>query len=636
VPAPLRFKVVFLAMLTPLAAADPATSRGAADLGQLSLEELMHVEVSTVSRKTEDWWTAAGAIDVVTAEDIRRSGAMSLPDALRLATGVFVGQPNAREWAIGVRGFSVVSGNKVNVQMDGRSLFTPFFSGVLWDAQDTLLEDIERIEVLRGPGGAMWGAFAVNGFIQILTKPAWETQGTLVTAGSGTEGPVFAAVRHGGRLGQKTFYRVYGKYTQFEQGYVPGGRRAGGTVDLAQGGFRTDSRVGADTTFTLQADAYTNKGTPKDRAQVEISGANLVGRWNRSLGVDSDVELTAAYDYTSRLYPAPFDETRHTGSLSGKFRAVRGAHDIQAGVDLLVSRDRIVSGTIVSIEPERRTYSSVGAFVQDAIALVPSRWVTTLGAKLENDEFSGFGVQPTMRIAFTPARRTTWWASLSRAIRPPVRLDVDLVTRVDGTVLFEGNEDLQSEEVTGAEIGWRRKIGARLAVDAVAFVNRYDRIRSYEPRGEAPFPLTFKNSLNARSAGGELTVLLQPAPWLFVKAGYRHLDLTFTKDRGSRDILDAVSESNDPRDVASIAVRADLGKNVEVDATVRHAGSLPNPALAAHTTFDVRLGWRPRRDWSIELIGRNLASPRERDYAAFNSANQEIARSVALRSTWRF
>lgn len=624
-------------LLAKLAAAEPAAPAAqAVPLAGLSLDELMHVEVSTVSRKTEEWWTAPGAIDVVTAEDIRRAGALNLPDALRLATGVFVAQPNAREWAIGIRGFSVVSGNKVNVRMDGRSLFTPLFSGVWWDAQDTLMEDIERIEVLRGPGGAMWGAFAVNGFIQILTKPAWETQGTLTTAGTGTDSPVFAAVRYGGRLGQRVFFRVYAKYTQFEPGYLPGGPRAGATIDLVQGGFRADARLAADATFTLQGDAYTNKGTPKDREQVEISGANVLARWKRSFGLEADIELTGGYDYTSRLYPAPFDETRHTGSLAGEFHAVRGAHDFQAGVDLLVSHDRIESGTTVSIEPARRTYASTGAFVQDAMTLVPSRWVATLGAKLEHDEFSGFGVQPTLRLAFTPNQRTTWWAAVSRAIRPPVRLDVDLVTRVDGTVLFEGNEDLDAEEVLGGEVGWRRKLGDRLAVDAVVFANRYDRIRSYEPHDAAPFPLTFKNSLNARSSGGELTVLLQPASWLFVKAGYRHLALEFTKDPGSRDILDAVSESNDPRNVATLALRANVGTHLEVDATVRHAGSLPRPALAAHTTFDVRLGWKPRRDWSIDLIGRNLAAPRERDYAAFNSANHEIARSVALRSTWRF
>jgi iron complex outermembrane receptor protein len=231
----------------------------AADLTALSLDQLMDLKVTTASRQPERWWAAPNGIDVVTGDDIRRAGAENLPDAMRLATGVQVGQPSARSWAISIRGMDVLAANKISVVMDGRSLFTPFFSGVLWDAQDTLLEDIGRIEVVRGPIGALWGAFAVNGFIQILTKTARDTQGLLASAGTGTEDPGSFALRYGGKLGEDTAFRVYGKYFQTDWTYLANGKHAQPATDFLQSGFRLDGRRSHDTAVTLQGDYYTNK-----------------------------------------------------------------------------------------------------------------------------------------------------------------------------------------------------------------------------------------------------------------------------------------------------------------------------------------------------------------------------------------
>lgn len=609
-----------------------------ASLKQLSLEDLMSIEVSTVSRKTESWWSAPGAIDVVTGEDIRRAGAMNIPDALRLATGVQVGQPNARDWGISTRGFTVLAANKMNVQMDGRTLYTPFFSGVIWDVQDTLMEDIDRIEVLRGPGGALWGAYAVNGFIQVLTKPAWQTQGYLASAAAGTEAPGAVSLRYGGKAGARTFYRAYAKYSQYDWTYAKGGGpRTRAASDYARAGFRADTRSDQDTTLTLQGDIYSNKGTPKDNSATPSSGGNIGGQWKRLLDLQSDVQVQAYYDRTSRTYSGPFFEDRSTISGMAKYRTAVGMNEIQVGLDTLVSWDNIRSPTIVTIQPPKRTYTTFGLFAQDTITFVPNVWTGTVGLKGEHTSASGYEFQPTVRLAWTPDATTTIWGAISRAVRPPVRIDQGLLFKTGDLVIFQGNENLKSEVVLAAELGIRRQLSQSLAIDLAAFANRYDDVRSYD---NAPtpttFPWTFGNSLNARSSGVEATILYQPISRVFVKAGYRYLDLVLTKDPGSRDFRNGEFEANDARHVGTVTVRTDLGAHFEIDATLRYQSGLSRPDMAGYAAVDARLGWVPSPRWDLSLIGRNLSDPRHQEFVATNTTNEEVARSLTLKLTCRF
>jgi iron complex outermembrane receptor protein len=605
-------------------------------LTQLSLEELMQLEVSTVSRRTEQWWTAPGAIDVVTDEDIRRSGVFELPDALRLAAGVHVAQPNAREWAVAIRGFNVVASNKLNVQMDGRSLYTPFFSGVLWDAQATMMEDIDRIEVMRGPAGALWGSYATNGFIQILTKPAWATQGTLVSGATGNELPGHFAVRHGGKLNHDTFYRVYAKYTQFDWSYDRQGRQIYPTSDFGQIGFRSDARRG-QSTFTLQGDAYTNKGLPKDRLQNENSGGNLTGHWSRDLGPDTDLRVTSYYDYTSKRFGTGYYERRHTAAASGKFRTRRGAHDLQLGTDVLVSRDHVIAQTIY-LDPPRRTFKSASLFAHDTFSLVPEHVHVTVGAQALHTNFSGWEVQPTVRAAWTPTPRTTGWAAVSRAVRTPIRVDEDLTFVLGNTPLFFGNDNLKSERVIAYELGTRFRLNERLAVTVSGFLNAYNDVRSYESTTSTfrALPWTFGNTTNVDSSGFESLVLFQPTAWMFVKATYRYLEFELTKDPGSGDFQNGLYEANDARHVGMLTWRLDLPRDVELDLVARGASRIPNPAAEGYVTLDARVAWHPRSNWELALIGRNLAEPQHREFNTPNSLNEEIARSFAVRTTWRF
>lgn len=608
------------------------------NLSKLSLEDLMRIEVSTVSRKAEEWWGAAGAIDVVTNEDIRRSAALNLPDALRLATGVHVGQSNAREWAVGIRGFNVNASNKLNVQLDGRSLFTPFFSGVLWDAQDTMMEDVARIEVMRGPAGALWGSYAVNGFIQILTKPAWDTQGYLASAGTGTDTPVFGAVRYGGKLSEASFYRVYAKYAQYKWTYAPGGGgRTQPTTDMVQTGFRSDTRAADGSTFSLHGDVYTNKGTPKDHPQNEFWGANLTAHLDRPLALDADLRSTAYYDFTSRSFMDPFREKRHTFSGSLKYHLARGHHDVQVGADGLVSRDHITGG-IVFLDPAKRTYYNGSLFAHDTVTLVPNHWSVIAGAQALYTNFAGLDVQPTLRTIWLPTARTSTWAAVSRAVRTPVRLDRDLVAEFGGVRAFEGNEHLKSESVLAWEAGLRQKFSERLAVSLATFLNQYDNIRSYESATSTfrALPWTFKNTTNVHSSGFEVMALAQPMARLFLKASYRYLDFNLTKDPGSGDFQNGFYEANDARHVAAITGRLDVARNVEFDVTLRHASSLPNPPMHAFTTADLRFAWLPTPNCELALIARNLFDPRHPEFTTANHPNDEVGRSVTMKATWRF
>jgi iron complex outermembrane recepter protein len=606
----------------------------AADLTTLSLDQLMELKVTTASRQPERWWSAPNGIDVVTGDDIRRAGAQSLPDAIRLATGVHVGQPSARSWAISIRGMNVLAANKISVVMDGRSLFTPFFSGVLWDAQDTLLEDIDRIEVVRGPVGALWGAFAVNGFIQILTKTAWDTQGLLASAGTGTEDPGFFALRYGGKLGEDTAFRVYGKYFQTDWTYLANGKHAQPATDFFQSGFRLDGRRSHDTTLTLQGDYYTNKDLPLDRVQTETSGANLLARWHRTFSADEDLQVEGYFDRTHFLIPLSFEERRSTGSASVKYRRRTGRHGLLLGADGLVSADEIGNIGIALLEPPKRTIHTVGLYVQDTLQVTP-RAALVLGLKGEKGSFSGYEIAPTIRFAWTPDPRTTAWAAVSRAVRTPVRIDEDLVIRLNGINFFEANDDFETETALAYELGVRHRPVSALTFDLSTFAYRYDHLRSAEPAGTAPTPLTFKNGLDARSYGAELTLMYQPLPRLSFKGSYRFLDLDFSKDPGSRDTSNGSSEGNDAKHVAILGAHLNLPGSFELDAFLRHASALPKPALEGYTTMDARVGWRASKRLEISLWGRNLLDRQYPEFITTNSLNEQVHRRGGLKLTWR-
>ncbi len=396
-----------------------AAYRSPAELKKLSLEQLVDVQISSASRRPEPISQAASAIDVITGDTIRRSGVTNLPDALRLGAGMEVAQIDSHTWAISARGFNSIAANKLQVLMDGRSLYTPLFSGVFWDVQRTFLPDLEQIEVIRGPGATLWGANAVNGVINIRTKNAAETQGILLDAAGGTEDG-YGGVRYGGRIGRDTYYRAYVMREHHDGLTIEGGGDAHDETDFTQGGFRLDSTFGSDDTFTLQGDGYAGSFGQLGASDVEVDGGNIIARWTRQLGNDASFAVQTYYDRTHRLIPPIFEENRDTFDLEMEGRFVVGAHDVVYGGNYRLSADRIGNlGPSLAFIPAKATEQLASVYLQDEWRLVPRRFAIAIGSKFEYNTFSQFEIQPSGRFVWTPGGEQTIWGAISRAVRTP-------------------------------------------------------------------------------------------------------------------------------------------------------------------------------------------------------------------------
>jgi iron complex outermembrane recepter protein len=612
-----------------------------ADLRQMSIEQLMEIDVTSVSRRSERLSKAAAAITVITGEDLRRSGAANLPDALRLSIATHVAQSDGHTWAISTRGFnsSFATADKLLVLIDGRSVYTPLFSGVFWDVQDVMLEDVDRIEVIRGPGATLWGANAVNGVINIITKSAKATQGGLVTAGTGNTTDL-GSVRWGGKLGEGTYYRAYGKYYSRSALDLATGGSAHDPLRRAQGGFRVDrdareDRPGAGA-FTFQGDIYNGGYSEAVRTDdTNLDGGNLLGRWRRTLAADSGMDLQVYFDRSHRRTPNFFEEHRDTVDVDFQHRLPVGRrHDVVWGLGYRVTRDEVTTSQAVEFIPSHRTLDLFSAFAQDEIALVPDCLRLTLGAKFEYTDWTGFEVQPSVRAAWTPDDRHTLWAAVSRAVRTPTRFDEDVVFfTVEGDPLISGNRDFKSEELLAYELGFRFQPTPDLLVDAAAFYDVYDHLRTFEPvAGTGAF--VFGNELDAEAWGIELRSSWQPAAWWRLHAGYtwfgKHLRLT----PESGDPTGGNLSGDDPRNRWSLRSVMDLPGGFELDGWLRYVGELPSPAVRAYTEMNLRLGWRRER-LDLSLAGENLLHEHHVEFAP-NPLREAVQRSVFGKVTWRF
>lgn len=610
----------------------------ASDLKELSIEELMEIDVTSVSRRSEPFSGVPAALTVLTADEIRRSGANSLPEALRLATGLHVARSDGRTWAISARGFNITTANKLLVLIDGRTVYTPLFSGVFWDVQDTLLEDIDRIEIIRGPGATLWGANAVNGVINIITKTADTTQGGLAFAGAGTEERGFGGVRHGGALGERGHYRAYAKYTHRDALRRASGADAGDPMWLGQGGFRSDWRGAGADTFTLQGDAYTGRSGEAIRDDTNLDGGNLLGRWSRALSDTSNMELQVYWDRTHRYIPDLFEEHLDTWDLDFQHRLLlAGRHDVVWGLGYRLMRDRVDNSAVVAFLPGRRTMELGSAFVQDEIELVQDRLRLTVGSKLEHHESTGLEVQPNARLAWTPDERRTLWAAISRAVRTPTRIDEDVVFYFpDGSAFVQGSRDFHSEKLLAYELGYRRQLGQDLSLDVATFYNVYDELRSQEPAPGGGFPITLANNLEGETYGLEVRSSWQATPRWRWHAAYAYLEKDLRVQPGSRDVTGGRGEGNDPRHRASLRSSLDLPAGLELDGWLRYVDELPFPAVPSYLGLDLRLGWRPTGALELSLVGQNLLHESHPEFGAPTPNRLEVERGFYGRATWRF
>ncbi len=466
-------------------------------LTELSLEQLGDIKVTSVSKEPEQVWKTPAAIFVITQDDIRRSGATSIPEALRLAPGVEVARVDSDHWSVGIRGFGGVLASKILVLIDGRSVYTPLYAGVYWQEQNVMMEDIDRIEIIRGPGGTIWGANAVDGVINIITKSAKETQGALVTVGGGEVDETTVGARYGGKVGGVE-YRLYGK------GFIDGAEYHADNNNfdqwrMGQIGFRADWTSKKHDTLTFQGDLYDEKAGQVNQigsffppAQLtlfgrgQFSGGNLLGNWQRKFRKGSDIQLKAYYDHTNHFEPQ-FGETRDTFDVDFIHHlTLTRKQDFIWGLGIRISPgtfSQLVS--TLNFSPRHATDEIYSGFVQDVIPLANDKVEITLGSKLEHNNYTGFEAQPDARLLWTPSKHQSMWVSISRAVRTPSRLEeslelTDFLAAVPPIYLqINGDRDFLAERLIAVEAGYRSLIFSRLYMDFAVFRNGYDDLYGY-------------------------------------------------------------------------------------------------------------------------------------------------------------
>ena len=649
-----------LIMALVVAAASLATGFGAEatkavprDISRLSLEELMQVEVTSVLKKAETVSEAPAAIYVLTQEDIHRSGVTSIPDALRMVPGLDVAGINAGNWAISSRGFNSRFANKLLVLMDGRSVYTPLFSGVYWDVQDTLLDDIDRIEVIRGPGASLWGANAVNGVINIITKKAKDTQGGLVMGGGGTGENAFGGFRFGGKLTDDAFYRIYVK--SYERGSLesPTGGSANDAMRLTQGGFRVDWDPTAINSFTFQSDVYAGETSALSTTnRAPVAGGNFISTWNHSFSAGSELTVRAYFDRTDRDYQGTLAEVRNTADVDIQHRFALGErNEILWGGGYRFTSDETVGSYRVSFLPPDANDHIANMFVQDDITVVADRLHFVVGAKLEHNDYTGFEFQPSARLLYTPDERQTIWAAASRAVRSPSRADTGLQGN-DGippgpVTSITGVPDFKSENLIALEMGYRIQPRPRLSFDLATFFNLYDNLGSVEagapfnsanpPPAHVVLPLTANNNMEGETYGVELAATWQPLDNWRLHAGYTFLHMNLRNGIPIQDASLQAGEGNSPQNQFHVRSYLDLPWNLQLDTALYYVGSLPDQKVSSYVRLDVRIGWRATRDLEVSVGMQNLLEPYHLEFGRnFPDPASLMERSIYGKVSWRF
>jgi iron complex outermembrane receptor protein len=631
--------VMLLLSLSACSEVHAAEAGGGARLADMSLEELANIQITSVSKRPESLADAPAAVFVITADEIRRSGAATLPEAMRLAPNLQVAQVDARNYAISARGFNNPFANKLLVLIDGRTVYSPLFSGVFWDAQDVVLEDISRIEVISGPGATLWGANAVNGVINIITRSAADTQGTLVAAG-GSNREKTGVVRHGGALDGGGHYRVYGKVAEGDDSRRADGRELATGWRRRQAGFRTDWSD-ASQQVTLQGDAYRGALHQAGTADIDIGGANLNGRINTRLDGDASLAAQLILDYTERKQPNAFTEYLHTLDAQVQHSvSLGGMHRLVWGGGYRLALDHVRSEQAFGFLPGAETLHWANVFVQDDIEL-PRNLRLSAGVKLENDTHTATQVLPTLRLSWKPAHDQLLWSALSRAARTPSRIDRDLYSPTSPAVIngvpqytLAGGPDFRSETANVLELGYRAQPSATLSWSASAFASRYDALRTLEPNPTGPGSV-FRNEASGSTQGLEAWANWQPASGWRLSAGGVVQRVRTALLPGSQDSTGATGlVSADPSNHWMLRSSYDVAPGQELDLTVRHSGALKAPAVPAYTTLDLRYGWQIQRNLELSVTAQNLLDRAHTEFGAGAGASV-FERSVFVRLAWR-
>jgi iron complex outermembrane receptor protein len=642
------------------------------DLTKLNLEDLMNIEVTSVAKKEQKLSRTASAVFVIAQEDIRRSGATNIPDLLRMVPGLDVAQISANKWAISVRGFNGQNSNKLLVLIDGRSVYSPMFSGVFWDAQDVPLDSIDRIEVIRGPGAAVWGANAVNGVINIITKKASNTQGGLLTTGAGTYDRGLGTARYGGKLSNSASYRV--SADGFAVNHFPSAAGGNGNDDweVAHGGFRVDANASARDSITLQGDAETgNAGETADSVvstsplvygtfphDDRFSGWNLLSRWNHVASPRSETSLQVYFDRSTRgdgtygigLNTFDLDFQHHVGWGERQ--------DFVWGLGYRVTSDNTIATPRFSFNPADRTTQLFSSFVQDEISILPDRLYLSLGTKLEHNDYTGFGLEPSARISWAPSSRNMFWTAVSKADRTPARTDEDLrfnsavLPGPDGLPLLVsiyGNPKFKNEILRAVEVGYRTQITPRIALSSTVFFNDYSDLASVESvtpflasSSSPPYlviPNSFFNLAHGETHGLELFANWKVSNRWSLNPGYSFLTMHIHRDPSSDDLTTAIStQGSSPNHQAQLRSHVDLPNHWGWNASAYFVGRLPAQAVPSYTRLDSNFTWQPAERFSIALAGENLLKDHHMEYMGpdLTVMPSLVKRSVYAKFIWQF
>ncbi len=591
----------------------------------------MDIEVTSVSKRPEKLTEVASAIQVITQNDIRNSGAKTIAEALRLAPNLQVAQVNSSQWAISARGFNNVLANKLLVIIDGRTVYTPLYAGTFWDVQNLLLEDVDRIEVISGPGGTLWGANAVNGVINIITKNAKETKGLFAEAATGTGLPGMGSLRYGGQLTDDISYRVFGTGFRMGSALDTNGSKSNDDWMMIKGGFRMDWNVTEKDNLSVQVNAYGGKPNP-DAADTAViaRGDNIVARWTHVISEKADFQLQAYYDHTWRDFGNGFTENLKTYDLDWQNRLKIGsAHQLTYGLGFRLMDHQVTNLALFAFLPERKTLRLYSGFIQDDIMLVRDRLQFTIGSKIEHNSYTGFEYQPNARLTWTAARNQTIWAAISRAVKTPARIDGEFFLHLAPNLPFiSGNDNFESENVLAYELGWRVQPKDKLSISLATFYNVYDDIRSVEP-GPPPFniPLTFANGVAGKTYGLELSATHQVTERWKLRGGYSFLKKELSVKPGSRDLNGGTAESNDPVHQFLIQSTVGLPAGLELGTVIRYVDKLPDPFVSSYTGLDVRIGWKFLKVLELSVVGQNLLDKRHIEFIPSNGP-REIERSI--------
>ncbi|WP_374583884.1 TonB-dependent receptor plug domain-containing protein [Pseudoduganella sp.] len=637
-------KPIPLLLLAALSIAPGARAAALADgdIADLTLEQLNEIVVTSVSRQEERLNNAAASIFIISATDIRRSGARSLPEALRLAPNLEVARVDARNYAISARGFNSPFANKLLMLVDGRSVYSPFFSAVFWDAQGVVMEDIERIEVISGPGSTIWGVNAVNGVINVITRHARDSQGTLVSlAGSRREGD--ATLRFGGRLAGGGAYRAYAQYMALEDTEAASGANTFTGMQRRQAGFRADWNV-LQGGLAVSGDVYqANLGQLTTR-DIRISGANLLARYTRQFSGDMGLRLQLNLDHTERNQPLNYVDRLDTIEIEGQHDIGLGRHKLSWGGGYRHSRDDNTPGPGFGFWPYQRNMHWGSLFAQDEITLASSLRATA-GIKVEHNTYTGAELLPTLRLAWSPDQHHTLWGALSRTVRAPSRVDRDFVAPPKPIVIagvprfvIGTSPEFDSEVANVLEIGYRAQPAHNWSYSATAWFADYDRLRTLEPNSvAAPYrgTLEFRNLAQGRTRGIEFWARWQPALRWRLNAGLTVQDIDVWTRPASKDASTAALAINDPSSYWQLRSSHELGDSMQLDWTLRYTGSLPKPHVPSYHELDVNWVWRVRPHIELALAGHNLLHARHAEYGDLPGRSMFERRAV-LKLTMRY